>query len=473
VVTDESLARCISDIRQALGDEGRKIVRTVPRRGYIVTAAVVAHEQSDCEIIEAPSERCGVAAKLAPEGKWSDPTPLRDTTSVTVLPFATIGLTENRHCFADGMTEEIITQLARASSPLLTARSLSFRGDDSSIDVPQLIPRLGARYLIEGAVRHSEDRVRISVRLMEVATGGYLWGDLYERDSSNALEVQDEVARAVAQAIRPVIVKADMQRAFCVPSARLWPSDALHRGLWHLGQNNPADNGRARECFNAALMLDSQFAPAHSSLALTYLREMAVFGTRTVEEGTIIAEANAQKAVDMDPEQCDAQAVLAFTELYRREVERAWARVSMALALNRHSPMANRVKGAILLAGGRPAAGRDALRDALRLDPRAHNVVHILGEIAFSHLVEGNFAQLRKVAKQLAIRYSSHPHGQRYVAIALGYLGKAHEAQTEFERWKQTFPGDFARLTEGRPRFMKPHEHERVLDGLRRAGWAG
>ena len=465
--------------------------RTLAGRGYRFLAAVAKLDPgSDADV--SPTATVSDGSTLSATERASLPLPdklpfqnmsgeaeqeyfvqQRDTASIVVLPFATIGRTENRNCFADGIVEEIITQLARRNSPPVMVRPPSLGGDASSINLLQLRSWLGARYLIEGAVRHSEGRVRISVRLIEAATGGYLWGELYERGSDNALEVQDEVARALAQAIRPVISKAEMQRAFCIPAARLQPSDALHRGLWHLSRNNLADNGRAREYFNAALMLERRFAPAHSALALTDLREMAVFRTRTVDEGTIIAKESARNAVEIDSEECDAQAVFAYTELYSGEMEKAWDRVSMALALNRDSPIANRVKGAILLAGGRPAAGRDALRDALRLDPRAHNVVYVLGEIAFSYLVEGNFVELNNVAKHLAIRCSSHPHGQRYVAIALGHLGRAHEAQTALARWRQTFPGDFARLTQEQPRFMKPHEHERFLDGLRRAGWHG
>jgi TolB-like protein len=472
VVSDESLARCISDIRQALGDQGRNIVRTVPRRGYIVAAGIEArpHARPDGKAVATPSERADGPAGPAEQTVWGDTTQRRNTASIAVLPFATIGPGGDRRWFAEGMVEEIVTQLALGSSWLAIAPQPRFAGDVWGIDTRQPAARPGARYLVEGAVRHSHGRIRISARLIEAATGSYLWADRYDRGPDRALDVQDEVARTVVQAIRPVIAKAEMQRAFRIPSARLQPSEALHRGLWHLSRNNPADNGRAREYFNAALLLDGRFAPAHSSLALTYLREMAVFGTQTVEDGRIKAEASARKAVEIDLEQCDAQAVLAFAEQYGGQMEKAWDRVSMALASNRHSPMANRVKGAILLANGRAAAGRQALWDAFGLDPYAHNVIYILGEIAFSHLLDRDFGELQRVAEYIAIRCPSHPHGQRYLTVALGHLGRTREARNALENWCQTFPDDFARTTRDRPRFMNPELHDVILDGLRRAG---
>jgi len=155
-VTDESLTRCISEVRQAIGDNDQKIIKTVPRRGYRFAAAV---------------SRDGAAApqRAAAEHRQADPDlglrfeqPCSDQPSVAVLPFLNLSGDPQREYFSDGFTEDIITELSRFSELLVIARNSTFQYKGKAVDVRQIGRELGARYVLEGSIRRTGDRVRIT-----------------------------------------------------------------------------------------------------------------------------------------------------------------------------------------------------------------------------------------------------------------------------------------------------------------------
>ena len=233
------------------------------------------------------------------------------------------------------------------------------------------------------------------------------------------------------------------------------------------------DNGQARKLFGIAIRLDAAIAAAYSATALTYLREFTVFSELTLDKGVALAETWARKAVEVDPNDYDAQAVLAFVAHYAGRHEEAWERIKLALAINQNSPMANRVRGAVLLSNGRPADGRNALLTALRLDPRAQNVRHIMHEVAVSYYFEHDYAGAVEAAKRVVTHYPNHHQPYRLLAAALGQLGRKDEAVWALQKWIEMSPQNFERYKRSRPPWSRAEDHEHMLEGLRKAGWHG
>ncbi len=219
-VTDESLTHCVSEIRQAIGDSTQAIIATVPRRGYRFAVAVSRIAASTAAAAQpafaAPSPlvgegRGGGARALGtdvPHGSTPTPDPSPqgggeqarvglslDRPSVAVLPFANLSGDPQQDYFSDGITEDITTELSRFSELIVIARNSAFQYKGKAVDIRQIGQELGARYVLEGSVRRSGDRIRITAQLIDAVTGAHRWADRYDRELHDVFAVQDEVAR--------------------------------------------------------------------------------------------------------------------------------------------------------------------------------------------------------------------------------------------------------------------------------------
>src|SRR5262245_37445337 len=215
VVTEESLTHCVSEVRQAIGDSKQTIIETVPRRGYRLAAAVSR------TVTKAGAPPLAAAeAKGAPSG--SDAGLGLDRPSIAVLPFANLSGDPQQDYFSDGITEDITTELSRFSELVVIARNSSFQYKGKAVDIRQVGQELGARYVLEGSVRRSGDRVRITAQLIDAVTGAHRWADRYDRELDDVFAVQDEVARAIVAILAAHVNRAEIERALLKPSA--WES---------------------------------------------------------------------------------------------------------------------------------------------------------------------------------------------------------------------------------------------------------
>jgi adenylate cyclase len=199
--------------------------------------------------------------------------PLLDRPSIAVLAFANMSSDPEQEYFSDGIADDIITELSRSRSLFVIARNSSFTYKGRAIDTRQVARELGVRYVLEGSVRRSAGRVRVSAQLIDAETGNHIWAERYDRALEDVFAVQDEITAAVVMAIRPAVADAELKRALRRPPENLGAWEAYQRGLWHLGKVTPPDNERAREYFERAIALDGTFAAAYSELALTYVTE--------------------------------------------------------------------------------------------------------------------------------------------------------------------------------------------------------
>jgi adenylate cyclase len=171
VVTDESLTRCMSDVRLALGDADQRIIKTVPRRGYMFAAKV--------------SKPVALTAAL----------PLPDRPSIAVVPFTNRSGDAQQDYFADGISEDLITNLSKFAGLFVIARHSAFRYRGADLDVRQIGRELGVRYLLGGSVRRDAERIRITAQLVDAETSEQLWAEYYDRELTGIFAVQDEVTQ--------------------------------------------------------------------------------------------------------------------------------------------------------------------------------------------------------------------------------------------------------------------------------------
>ena len=179
------------------------------------------------------------------------PGPLPDKPSIAVLPFTNMSADPDQEFFADGIAEDVITALSRYPSLFVIARNSSFTYKGRAVDVKQVGRELGVRYVLEGGLRKSGNRIRVTAQLIEAETGKHLWAERYDRELADIFAVQDEITEAVTIAIAPAIAHAEQQRAMRKPPQSLDAWAAYQRGLWHLSRASVEDNGVAQKFLSA------------------------------------------------------------------------------------------------------------------------------------------------------------------------------------------------------------------------------
>ena len=399
--------------------------------------------------------------------------PAPDKPSIAVLAFTNMSGDPEQEYFSDGVAEDIITELSRSRSLFVIARNSSFTYKGRAIDVKLVAHELGVRYVLEGSVRRSGSRIRVTTQLIDAETGNHIWAERYDRALEDVFAVQDEIMIAVTRAIRPAVVDAEQQRALRKPPGSLGAWEAYHRGSWHLSRRRLEDVPRAHEFFNRALELDPTLAAAHTGLAALYTREGDFFGTRPLAEALALAMDEARSAFDLDPTDANAHAVLAYTLGGIGDRAGGFDHVERALSMNPNCVPAYHAKGWLLLFSGRPAEGREMILSAMRLDPRSAANVAFRGQIAISHYFEHDYESAVAVASRLLADRPDHPWGYRWLAAALGQLDRTDEAGVALGKAIDIAPGVFEAYVRHRVLWYRQEDYDHMLDGLRKAGWQG
>ena len=295
--------------------------------------------------------------------------PLPDKPSVAVLPFTNMSADPQQEFFADGVAEDVITALSRYPSLFVIARNSCFTYKGRAVDVKQIGRELGVRYLLEGSLRKSGNRIRVTAQLVEAETGKHVWAERYDRDVADIFAVQDEIADAVTIAAAPAIDQAERQRAMRRPPESLGAWAAYHRGLWHLSKISSPDNALAEDFFQRAIDLDPNFSRGYAGLAVAQHMGARLFGARDLTEAQKSCERLAQRAVALDPADAETRACLATFLVNRGDFDGAQTEAERALAISPNLARAYEALAMTLIFGGRPKDGLAVLERCIRLDP--------------------------------------------------------------------------------------------------------
>ena len=387
---------------------------------------------------------------------------LPDKPSIAVLPFQNMSGDPEQEFFADGIAEDIITALSRYPSLFVIARNSSFSFKGRAVDVKQFGRELGVRYVLEGSLRKSGSRVRVTAQLVEAETGNHVWAERYDRDLADIFAVQDEITQAVTIAIAPAIADAERQRAMRKPPASLDAWGAHQRGMWHLSKASAEDNARAEKFFQRAIDLDPMFAGGYIGLATVLSRAK---GTQSKEE------ALARRAVALDGGDAEAHSRLALALVARGDHQGARAQAERALALCPNLAAAHGALGVALAYSGQPKEGLAALKTCIRLDPRDPSLVNRLNQEALAHYFCRDYEATVEAAERAIRSFPDFASPYRWLAAALGELGRIAEAKEALEKAIMLSPASFDFQVRERPPWFRPEDHAHMLDGLRKAGW--
>jgi len=396
------------------------------------------------------------------------PLPLPDKPSIAVLPFTNMSADPEQEYFGDGIAEDVITTLSRYPSLFVIARNSSFTYKGRSVDVKDIGRELGVRYVLEGSVRKAGNRIRVTAQLVEAETGKHVWAERYDRDLADIFAVQDEITEAVTIAIAPAIADAEQQRAMRKPPGSLDAWAAYQRGLWHFNNVSAEDNALAQKFFQQAVDLDPSFAGGYKGLCAVQSNE-ADYEGRGLFETLRSAEALARRAVALDGSDAEARSLLATALRRRGDYEGGLAEAERALKISPNLAGAHYAKGASLISGKRLREGIAALERSIRLDPRRSAVR--FNQIALALYYTGEYEAAVDAANR-AIRSSpNYPNPYRWLAAALGQLGRIEEAKQALEKAIAIAPASFDMYVRERVPWRRPEDLAHMLEGLRKAGW--
>jgi adenylate cyclase len=395
---------------------------------------------------------------------------LPDKPSVAVLPFTNMSVDPEQEFFADGIAEDVITALSRYPSLFVIARNSSFTYKGRAVDVKQTGRELGVRYVLEGSLRKSGNRIRVTAQLVEAETGKHVWAERYDRDLADIFVVQDEITEAVTIAIAPAIAEAEQQRAMRKPPGNLDAWAAYQRGLWHYEKANAVDNAHAEKFFQQAIDLDPTFSGGYKALALARTTAAAVYQTHNLPEALASAEELARRAVALDGTDAEARTRIAAALYLRGDYGGALAEAQRALAINPNLAPAHGVRGSTLVFSGRPRDGPASLETCIRLDPRDPNLAARSNHIALGLYFCREYEAAIEAAKQTIRSYPNHPLAYRWLAAALGQVGRIDEARIALESGVAVAPASLETYVRQRPPWFRPQDHAHWVEGLHKAG---
>lgn len=437
-VEEGNLTVQIAQLRKLLGPpaDGGEWISTVPRVGYRFTGAI---------------EKLDRAKRK--------PLPLPDKPSIAVLPFVNLGNDPEQEAFADGLTEDLITDLSRAPGLFVIARNSTFAYKGKAMDVRAIAEELGVRYLLEGSARRAAGRVRINAQLVDALSGEHLWAERFDRGLDDIFAVQDEATAKIVEAL--------LGRLRAPPSrnrpTNLEAYDLCVRAR-KLIDDSPQSAREAHLMLTRAVSLDPAYAEAYRWLAMNHWMGWVHWG-EPVEPNRRIALDLARKAVAIDPNDAGCHWVLGNLLAYERSFEEADAEFARAFELDPNEADAWATLSDITTLAGRVEEGLEQIRKAFRLNPFPASWYYLtLGQAQYA--ARDYEAAVETLRRDETYRTSS----RRFLAASLAQLDRLDEARAEVELFLVGNPHFTTRHWVWTEPFRDTAMLEHFVDGFRKAG---
>ena len=448
-VTDDLLVQCVGDIRDVLEDSDHRIVKTVPRRGYLF-AGSITHDQRQDRPHDAPAS-------------------VHDRPSIAILPFANLGGDPEQDYFSDGIVEDITTALSRNRAFFVIARNSSFTYKGKEIDIKQVGRELGVRYVLEGSVRKSGGRVRVTSQLIDALSGHHLWADRFDGDVADIFDMQDQIVTRVVGAIAPRLEKAEIDRAKRGATDDLAAYDLYLRGLADWYRWTKDDNSKALQHFYAAIDKDPDYSTPYGLAASCYFFAKVNNWELSFDEKEIARLIDAAADIGADDPVALAWAghVHAF---FFKDVERALWLTNRALELDVNLATGWQRSGWVRGYAGDADGAIESLNNAIRLDPLDPRAFLTQTAMAFAHFIAGRDDDAADCAAT-ALRLKPNWHPALRMALASnGMRGHADEADRMLRAYLRSDPEVSVAKICGFYPFCREVDRQRLILGLRKAG---
>jgi adenylate cyclase len=404
-------------------------------------------------------------------GVAANPTGFDDRRAIAVLPFANFSEDSEQEFFADGITEDIISMLAGWRAFPVIARNSTFTYKGTTVDVKKIGEELGVRYVLEGSVRKSGHRVRVTAQLIRTDTNHHIMAERYDRDLTDLFELQDEIVTTIAGAIEPEILKFERDRIADQPQHNEDAYEFYQRGVWHHYRHSKTDNIEAQAFFRRALAIDPNYPQATAALAITVCNAAYLGWAGDVEGCYAECYELAQRAVALDARYPNARFALGLVCMWTRRSDRAMAEFQEAIKLNPSFAAAHVLLGQMYLYSGRPEEAIALAEKGIRLSPSDPRMFIWLPALAGAHYQLRHYDQAIEIGRRSWTLNRNWPAGLRYVVAGLAELGRIEDAQGPLAELK-TLNANLAFVEGNLQRlFTDRAAVDHIVRGLRKAGF--
>ena len=387
--------------------------------------------------------------------------------SIAVLPFLNMSGDPEQEFFADGITEDLITDLSKASGLFVIARNSSFAYKGRSVKVQEIGRDLGVRFVLEGSVRKAGNRLRITAQLIDAGNGGHLWAERFDRDLTDIFSMQDEVVEKIVGALAVTLTRGEQQRVQRRGTASVEAYETWLRARALLSRGAREAIAQARTLYRRAIEIDGNFPAPHAGLALAGISDYSSGWASDPAQALDEAETWARRALELNDQDPVSHMALGNVLLWRRDHEGALAEFHRMIELDPNFAQGHTATGMALMYAGRPAEALEPIATAMRFDPHyPHIVLHFLAQANFS------LGQYEVAAQLLRDRIARNPYtdsSRMLLAACYGQLGRLDDARATWAALLEVNP-DFSLIQRERVMpYKNPGDFQRIVEGLTKA----
>jgi adenylate cyclase len=398
------------------------------------------------------------------------PLALPDKPSIAVLPFQNMSGDPDQEYFADGISEDIITDLSKISGLMVISRNSTFTYKGRSIDIRDVGRDLGVRSVLEGSVRRSGNRVRITAQLIDASTGGHLWAERFDRDLSDIFAVQDDVTGQIVRALQVTLSPDEKTRVADGGTKNIDAYDVFLRGR-ELLFGTTLNRGVFQQClqfFSKALELDPNYSQAYAGLAVSYLYDFQNRWSDNSDNSLVLAKRNIRLAIEKDPGEPIARFIASRVATFEENFDLAKSEAELGLILSPNSSEAYGCLGEICTFSGRPLEAVTRLEQAMRLNPAyKQQYLHLLG---VANLLAGKYETAATLLRERIALVPGTDFSRAVLASALGHLGDFDNARRIWRELKDVNPQYSFSEHFARQPYQNKHDVQRIAEGLAKAG---
>ena len=394
--------------------------------------------------------------------------PLPDKPSIAVLPFTNMSGDDEQEYFSDGITEHIITSLSKVPYIFVIARNSTFTYKNKFVKVQQIAEELGVRYVLEGSVQRSGDRVRITAQLIDAIKGRHLWADSYDRKIDDLFIIQDEIAMKIMAALQVKLSAAELGKLYSTKTKNIKAYEKYLESYEYFWRRTEGDSLQARKLAEEAVSLDPGYGAPYVVQALTYLDDVWFYRTKSPIKSLQTAEQLIQKAIELSGNDASTHQALGMLYILSRNYDKAIVECQKAIELSPNSAESFHYYGLALRFAGRFNEAISNLKKAIRLNPVTP--IYYLNVLAWAYLYDKQYEQAKLLWKKILERNPDHLFSYLGLTAAYQLSGNETSARESAQEVLRLKPNMAISILEKGPATNNIDRRKRIFEAMRIAG---